>query len=78
MPERSSTFSSIGADARYGFELKFSEAPSVTRSMRIAIDDLKLEHLWIVTPGPHRYQIDDTITVLPLAALADEPGLPTQ
>ncbi len=66
----------IRGGRRYGFELKFSEAPAVSRSMRIAMTDLKLEHLWIVTPGRHRYRIDDAITVLPLAALGAEPGLP--
>jgi predicted AAA+ superfamily ATPase len=56
---------------RYGVEFKFSEAPKATRSMQIAINDLKLDHLWIVHPGKHAYPIDDTLSVLPLTQIPD-------
>lgn len=36
---------------RYGFEMKASEAPRLTPSMRIALDNLKLERLWVLHPG---------------------------
>lgn len=51
---------------RYGFEVKYGDAPGSTRSMRIALDDLKLDHLWIVYPGDEPYDIDDRISVLPV------------
>jgi len=51
---------------RYGVELKFSEAPTATKSMRIAIADLGLAHLWIVYPGREAYPIDEMISVVPL------------
>lgn len=57
---------------RFGVEVKFSEAPDVTRSMRTAIDDLRLAHLWILHPGQHRYEADTAITAWPIA---DLPGL---
>jgi predicted AAA+ superfamily ATPase len=47
---------------RYGLELKFKEAPSVTRSMRVALADLQLEHLWVVHPATHSYPMDEKIT----------------
>ena len=56
---------------RYGVEAKFSEAPKVTPFMRIAIETLKLDHLWIVYPGRQKYPAHEKITVLPLAE-ADE------
>lgn len=56
---------------RYGIEFKFSEAPKVTRSMQIAINDLKLDHLWIVHPGKHAYPIDDILSVLPLTQIPE-------
>ncbi len=34
--------------------------------MHIAMEDLKLEHLWVVYPGGLRYGITDRITALPL------------
>ena len=55
---------------RVGVECKFSEAPAITRSMRIALDDLRLDHLYVIHPGPHRYPAHDKITVWPLAEIA--------
>lgn len=36
---------------RLGFEVKFSDAPVLTRSMHIAQDDLELDSLWVIHPG---------------------------
>ncbi len=49
-----------------GFELKRSDAPKVTPSMRIALADLKLHHLYVVVPGSKSYPLDDRITVVGL------------
>lgn len=54
----------------FGVEIKFNEAPVATKSMRIAIDDLGLKHLWIIYPGAERYPIDKHITAWPLRAVA--------
>jgi predicted AAA+ superfamily ATPase len=54
---------------RIGVEFKRSDAPKVTPSMRIAIDDLKLDALYVVHPGPHRYPMADGIEAVPLWAL---------
>lgn len=51
---------------RWGFEFKCTDAPATTKSMHIAREDLKLEHLWVVYPGARRYPLADTITALPL------------
>lgn len=51
---------------RYGIEFKLNEAPEVTRSMYIVLEDLGLEHLWIVYPGAHSYPVRDRITVCAL------------
>ena len=52
---------------RYGFECKLADAPGTTRSMRAALNDLELEHLWVVYPGDEAYPLDDRISVLPVA-----------
>ncbi len=60
---------------RHGFECKYADAPGVTRSMRVALEDLGLEHLWVVYPGADRYGLDERITVVPaseIPALAKE------
>ena len=51
---------------RYGFEFKYTDAPGSKRSMHIAIQDLGLEHLWIIYPGEHQYSLDSKITAIPL------------
>ena len=54
------------AGKRYGFECKYNDAPGVTRSMRTAIQDLQLEHLWVVYPGNEDYELDESVSVLPI------------
>ena len=39
--------------------------------MRIAIDDLGLEHLWVLYPGEQEYPLADAITALPLKRVRD-------
>ena len=53
----------------WGFEFKASETPRVTKSMHVVLRDLKLEHLWVVYPGPSEYPMHDRITALPLAGV---------
>lgn len=55
--------------ARYGFEFKYADAPTVTKSMRIAMADLGLKHLFIVRPGGRRFDLEAGITTLSLADL---------
>lgn len=51
----------------WGFEFKCSDAPRTTKSMRIALDDLGLQHLWVVHPGEQEYPLAERISALPLA-----------
>ena len=50
----------------YGFECKFADAPGTTRSMRVALNDLGLEHLYVVYPGNEAYPLDERISALPV------------
>jgi predicted AAA+ superfamily ATPase len=54
---------------RFGFELKYADAPGRRRSMLIALDDLQLAHLWVIYPGDQAYDLDDRISVIPIADL---------
>lgn len=54
---------------RYGFEFKYSHSPQITPSMAIAIRDLKLEHLFVITPGDRMYVMKDKITGCGITAL---------
>ena len=56
---------------RWGFEFKCTDAPRTTKSMRIVIDDLGLEHLWVIYPGDLEYPLTQDITALPLKKIGD-------
>ena len=58
--------------ARYGFECKFADAPGPTRSMRVALEDLALDHLWIVYPGDEAYSLDKRISVIPVSGVQEK------
>lgn len=59
---------------RIGVEFKRADAPRVTPSMRIAMQDLKLDALYVVHPGLHRYPMADGIEAVPLWAMLPAPG----
>ena len=46
-----------------GFEFKYTDAPKITASMRIAINDLKLDNLTIIIPGKHNFKLSNEINV---------------
>jgi uncharacterized protein len=49
-----------------GFEVKRADAPTMTKSIRSALDDLAPDHVWIVYPGTRRYSIRDSVETLPI------------
>jgi uncharacterized protein len=56
---------------RLGFEFKYSETPQVTKSMRIAQEDLKLDHLYVVHPGKHSFPLDTNLEATTLPDMLD-------
>ena len=56
----------VRGERRWGFEVKYADAPRTTKSMRVALDDLRLERLFVVYPGEKDYALDDRIRVLAL------------
>lgn len=53
---------------RLGFEIKYSGAPKLTKSMQIAQQDLALDSLTVVYPGDVEYLLTKDIQVKPLAS----------
>ena len=49
---------------RLGFEIKFSDAPRLTKSMRIAREDLNLDQLWVVHPGQDSWPMAEGVTAV--------------
>lgn len=54
---------------KLGFEFKYTERPQMTPAMRIALSDLKLDHLTVVYPGPHSFALDTQVSVMSLRDL---------
>lgn len=52
---------------RIGVECKRTDAPVLTPSMRIALEDLKLDELRVVYPGDKRYALAKKVEAVPLA-----------
>lgn len=57
-------------DRLLGVEVKRTDAPRLTPSIRIAIDDLGLDRVAVVYPGAKRYPLGGKVEAVPLAALA--------
>ena len=65
---------------RIGVAFKRADAPRITTSMRIALQDLKLDPQYVVYPGLHRYKLADKVEDVALWAMlprAVDAGLET-
>ena len=63
---------------RWGFEFKCTDAPRTTKSMHVVMEDLGLEHLWVLYPGDRVYPLTEAITAMPLKSVDEiqlEPGV---
>lgn len=56
---------------RCGIEFKYGDAPTMTKSLHVALADLKLDRAWIVYPGRERYAVHEKVEVLPLQEAPD-------
>jgi predicted AAA+ superfamily ATPase len=59
---------------RIGVECKRTDSPVLTRSMQIALNDLKLDELLVVYPGEKRYRLANNVEVVPLPELVGAKG----
>ena len=55
-----------------GFEFKYTDAPKMTKSMRINSADLALDEMTVIYPGAVDYQLDDKIYVKGLKQYLEE------
>ena len=51
----------------FGIECKRTDAPGMTPSLRIALDDLKLDSIAVVYPGDKRFSIAPAVEAVPLS-----------
>ncbi len=57
---------------RVGFEFKYSDAAKLAKSMHIALQDLKLEKLFVVYPGKESYPLHPKIEAVSILHLRDK------
>jgi predicted AAA+ superfamily ATPase len=57
-------------DGLYGVECKRADTPRLTPSIRIALDDLKLKHVFVIYPGIQRFPLASQVEAVPLQALS--------
>jgi uncharacterized protein len=62
----------VSGARRIGVDVKRADAPRITASMRAALADLRLDHLYVIYPGTQPYSLDSRITVLPMKVLAEK------
>lgn len=62
-------------DRMVGVEVKRADAPRLTSSIRIAIDDLGLEQVAVIYPGARRYPLGESVEAVPLCTLATPASL---
>lgn len=48
---------------KLGFEFKLTDRPTITQSMRICLQDLALDHLYVITPTEGFYKIEEKVSV---------------
>ena len=60
----------LSGNRRYGFEVKRTEAPRLTASMRSAFETLRLDRLDVVHAGAERFALAKGVRALPASLLA--------
>ena len=60
---------------RLGFEIKRTDAPRFTPSMKNALHDLKLDHLWVVHAGRDEFPLHERTTAIALDKLVARKSL---
>lgn len=56
---------------RIGIEVKYSDAVSMTKSMHVALADLKLDQLLVVHPGKQCYPLTEKAEAVSIGALRE-------
>jgi len=60
-----------GSGENWAIEVKRSMAPSITKGMTIALDDLDINHAFVVYPGTDQFQLNDRVQVVGLQGILE-------
>lgn len=59
----------VRGSKKFGFEFKYGDAPKLTKSMKIAMEDLSLDSITVIYPGSVNYRLSENIFVNSLSNL---------
>jgi hypothetical protein len=62
----------VRGKSRIGFEIKRTSAPTLTKSIRIAIEDLKLQRVDVIHAGEHTYPLDKRVRAVAISRLGKD------
>ena len=62
----------VRGNRRLGFEAKLTEVPTVTKSMHIAMGDLRLSHLHVIHAGAESFPLADHVSAVSAAHIVEE------
>ncbi|MCK6481443.1 MAG: ATP-binding protein [Planctomycetaceae bacterium] len=62
----------VRGDRRHGYEFKRTDAPRTTRSMRVAMEDLRLESLTVIHAGRESFPMAEGIRAVALGRMGEE------
>ena len=52
-------------------KFKYADTPDTTKSMRVVMEDLKIDKLWVVYPGHRSFALDEKIESAALSELPE-------
>lgn len=64
----------VRGNERIGFEFKYADQPALTKSMNVALEDLKLKSLTVVFPGEGDFPLKDRVRAIGLKTLLSKSG----
>jgi hypothetical protein len=62
----------VRGQKRLGFEIKRTTTPSITKSMRVAMADLRLDELTVVHAGAHTFPLSDGVRALAAGRILED------
>ena len=60
---------------RIGFEFKYTDTPKITPSIKIALEDLKLDSVKLIYPGKISFKLSEKIEAIGLQNFIKESGV---
>ena len=61
----------VNGEQKLGFEFKYTDHPKITKSMQIAIEELKLSNITVIFPGKDDFPLTTNIRAIGFDSYVD-------